>query len=82
MGKNDGESIKHVRQKIDNFRLRVCVQVLHLGELVLGVVVEDGGGFLHQGLADEGEQGLQLLCHRHGDVEHGSHALNIIVIAA
>ena len=82
MGENDGESVKHVREKIDNLRLRVGVQVLHLGKLILGVVVEDGCGLLHQGLADEGEQGFQLLSHRLGDVEHGSHSVNIIVIAA
>ena len=79
--KNDSESIQHVRKKIDNFRLRVGVQIRHLGKLVFGVVVEDGSGLLYQGLTDEGEQGLQLLSHGFGDMEHGSHAVNILVIA-
>ncbi len=79
VGEHDGESVEHVPDEIDNFRF-ISGNILHLRKVVLGVDVEDGGRLLHQGLADEGKEGLQLLGDGLGNVEHSGHAINIIVI--
>ena len=80
VGENDGERVEHVTDEIDNLRF-ISGHTLHLGKVVLGVEAEDGGGLLHQGLADESEKGLQLLSDGLGDVEHGCHAINVVVVS-
>jgi hypothetical protein len=82
MGENNGEGIKHVRHKIDNLGFRRFVDARHYLEFILAVAVEDRGRLLHQGLTDEREKRLQLLCHRFSDVEHCRHTLDVFSFAA
>ncbi len=82
MGKHDGQSIKHMRHEIDDFRFRRFVDIRHYFKLFLAVAIKDGSCLLHQGLTDERKERLQLLCHRFCDVEHRCHAFNVFSFAA
>ena len=71
-----------MRHEIDNFCFRRFVDVCHDLEFFFAVAVEDRGRLLHQGLTDEREKRLQLLCHGFSDVEHRCHAFDVFSFAA